>query len=156
MYLLLRRMLDAYKEQHFTNLSHARAMLFVELLRQETEGASALPEKQQRALSALAEEISLHPEAKWNTTQMSRKLHMSRATLTRMFQTEYDLPPKTFVIRQRIARAIELLTSTNHTIEAITQMVGYESVASFSNSFRQQTGKRPGQFRAAHAGRSGG
>ena len=58
--------------------------------------------------------------------------------------------PELALIRVRIDRAKKLLAETNHKIEALAGMCGYQSANSFCVAFKQATGIPPRKFRDKH------
>jgi AraC-like DNA-binding protein len=52
----------------------------------------------------------------------------------------------------RLRRAAELLATTEHTVGAIAQQVGYQNAFVFSNAFTKWIGWRPSQFRRKQHG----
>ncbi len=59
---------------------------------------------------------------------------MSPATLRRRFQAAIGLSPKAFQLRLRIDRAKQLLTTSDLSIEAISNAVGIEDAFYFSRT----------------------
>lgn len=151
MFLLLRRTLDIHRSRRIESipLAHANIRGFVALLRHELTLLRKPRHPTTEALAALVEEIQQHPGRTWNTSEMAKGLNMSRATLTRLFQEQYGLPPKALVVKERITYAIQELTSSFDSIEVIANKAGYKSQFTFSHIFKKHTGMRPGAFRRA-------
>lgn len=147
MFLLLRRILDSHRTRSNIQLARANAQALLALLRHEVTSLARPSDKHRKDLGRLVEAIRQHPEKEWKTTEMAARLRISRATLTRLFQREYGMPPKVMVIRQRIAVACEMLVRTDATIESIAASVGYHSPYTFSDLFREYTRLRPGAYR---------
>ena len=147
MFLLLRRILDFKKEQKFPELAVDHALLLSSLLKHEVQGSFGSKESRAGTLSDLMEKMTLHPEYSWDVVKMAKELHISRVTLNRHFISHYGVPPKQMLIRLRLARAMELLRSTEETIDSIAWKVGYESTSAFSTLFKSNIGVRPGEFR---------
>ena len=51
----------------------------------------------------------------------------------------------------RVARAMDLLASTNMTIEQISEKTGFGSVRTFRRAFAQVMGMQPNAYRQRHA-----
>lgn len=147
LFLLLRRALDSHKSRKDIPLARANAQCIVELLKLERSRVQVPRNRHKMAIQELADAIRIEPSRDWNTSEMAKELSISRATLTRHFLQEFGHPPKEMVIRQRIARATELLDGTQESIEVISREVGYESPFTFSNIFKKYTGLRPSQYR---------
>ncbi|TWD51732.1 transcriptional regulator FtrA [Pseudomonas sp. SJZ131] len=72
---------------------------------------------------------------------------MSERTFLRRFTEASGLSPKTWLQHQRLARARELLESTNANTEQIAERCGYRSVESFRVAFRSVVGVPPSVYR---------
>ncbi|TVM31385.1 helix-turn-helix domain-containing protein [Oceanidesulfovibrio marinus] len=81
-------------------------------------------------LSDLADEAGLSP------------FHFSR-----VFKETVGMPPRQYIIKQRMDEACRLLKESTYAIAAIAAMVGYESVSHFSSLFKRHTGMSPAGFR---------
>lgn len=151
MYLLLRRILDVNRSRSGSQRARSYSESFLELMRKEKPITNRKTKRQSRKeLDELVESIRKEPERPWVIDQMAQQLHISRATLIRLFQSEYGVPPRTLIIHQRIATASRLLIRTDSSISEVASRVGYDSAFTFSNLFLRQTGLRPGSFRKKH------
>lgn len=72
---------------------------------------------------------------------------MSRRGLHKAFQDNVGRTPGQELQRVRIERAKRLLTESDHKIEVLATMCGYQSANSFCVAFKQATGMSPKQFR---------
>jgi AraC-like DNA-binding protein len=70
----------------------------------------------------------------------------SISSFNRDFLRKFEMPPKKWIIKKRLEKAIELLTTTNLNIEQISVEVGYENVSYFITLFGKQFGISPKQF----------
>lgn len=77
----------------------------------------------------------------------------SRYHFVRLFKAAYGQTPGSYLSRRRIERAEELLRSANLTVTEICVLVGFSSLGTFSERFKEQTGSSPSAYRARHAGR---
>jgi AraC family transcriptional regulator len=68
--------------------------------------------------------------------------HFSRA-----FRTSFGAPPSLWLAKQRLARAMELLTHTRRTVDEIAVELGYSSGSQFARAFRRHVGESPLAFR---------
>ena len=66
---------------------------------------------------------------------------------SRCFQRSIRQSPMDYVNFYRIQIALELLTSTDHTITEISELCGFSSLSYFGKVFRQHTGVTPVQYR---------
>jgi LacI family transcriptional regulator len=72
---------------------------------------------------------------------------MSRRGLHKAFLDNVGRTPGQELQRVRIERAKRLLADSNHKLEVLANMCGYQSANSFCVAFKQATGKSPKQFR---------
>lgn len=78
---------------------------------------------------------------------LSREVALSPFHLIRSFRRLYKQTPHQYLIRQRIARAKELLRNSDLSITEICVAVGFESLGSFSTLFRKVAGISPSAYR---------
>ncbi len=74
-------------------------------------------------------------------------LTVSRSTLERQFAAVVGRPPGQELLRVRLARAKELLRTTDLPVSRIAAMTGYERSSSFSEFFRREAGTSPRAYR---------
>ncbi|HUA67879.1 MAG TPA: helix-turn-helix domain-containing protein, partial [Candidatus Saccharimonadales bacterium] len=72
---------------------------------------------------------------------------MSRRGLHKAFLENVGRTPGQELQRVRIEHAKRLLTESDHKMEVLASMCGYQSANSFSVAFKQATGMSPKQFR---------
>jgi len=87
------------------------------------------------------EPISLH--------SISRKACISRFHFHRLFTKVYRRTPHQYLIKRRIGHAAQLLEKENLSISDVCNLVGFESIGSFSVLFKKETGMTPSNYRAA-------
>lgn len=73
--------------------------------------------------------------------------HMSKRSLTRVFEKVMGHSPIDYLIRLRVARAAELLRSGEKKILAVASEVGFQDSNYFARQFRQVLGVSPSHFR---------
>jgi len=72
---------------------------------------------------------------------------LSRSALISRFRNSLGHPPKDEISRVRLARAQELLRTTEEPIKAIATAMRFASAEELSRFFRNQTGRSPTQYR---------
>ena len=75
---------------------------------------------------------------------------VSSAYFARVFRRTAGIAPYQYVLRHRISRAIELITSSSLDLEEIAAITGFSSQSHFSTAFRKATQMTPKTFRRAH------
>ncbi|HZF08196.1 MAG TPA: AraC family transcriptional regulator [Thermoanaerobaculia bacterium] len=78
---------------------------------------------------------------------MARAAYFSKFHFLRLFRQAYGETPARCLARLRLERARRLLETTDRSVTDICFAVGYESLASFSHSFRQYAGTPPQRYR---------
>jgi AraC-like DNA-binding protein len=83
----------------------------------------------------------------WTTSQLARRASMSPSQFTRVVKRFYKTTPKAVLLNYRMQRARDMLSFTNHTLEAIAANVGYETAFALSRAFKRHIGMSPHDFR---------
>lgn len=108
------------------------------------ERQAALPRfKLRRALAHLEAQLA----EPFDLTRLADAVGMSRFHFSRQFKRATGLSPSRYFIRERIARAQQLLQETDASIIEIGMAVGYSSPGHFAQVFRRETGVSPSQYR---------
>tara|TARA_Y100000588_G_scaffold10368_1_gene11506 strand:+ start:255 stop:545 length:291 start_codon:yes stop_codon:yes gene_type:complete len=90
-----------------------------------------------------------HYAQKLELDDLAKAAFMSRFHYVRIFKQLYGLTPRNYLRDMRVAKAKELL-KLRHSITDTCVDVGYESLSTFSNTFKKGTGYSPRQFRDLH------
>jgi AraC family transcriptional regulator of arabinose operon len=77
---------------------------------------------------------------------------LSRSRLIELFINEKGMPVMTFIERERMRRAANLLTLTELTVKEIARLVGYDDPSHFSRRFHAVHGRSPLTYRQAKGG----
>ncbi len=145
LFLLLRRILDAHRYRRVDAIALAQtyARTLVDLMQHEIFVMGCPTQPYAAELHHLINEMHENPGADWNVRAMADRLHVSVRKLYRIFKAEYGMPPREMVIKQRMAYAAQELSRTPKSVGEIAASIGYTSLYSFSNLFKQQTGLSP-------------
>jgi AraC-like DNA-binding protein len=92
--------------------------------------------------------IDDHFDQPLSLDRIAQQVHVSRFHFLRAFRQAYDETPHAYLTRLRMAHARELLAATELSVTDICLTVGYESLGSFSTSFRRHVGHSPYNYRA--------
>lgn len=84
----------------------------------------------------------------WSVAALAAQVGCSRATLARRFTDLVGEPPMGYLAGWRIALAADLLGSSDLTVEAIAQRVGYANAFALSVAFKRLRGVSPRSYRA--------
>lgn len=74
--------------------------------------------------------------------------HLSPSRLSHLFAGNVGMPPMRYLELRRIEAAQALLLSTNESVRAIAEQVGFSNPYHFSTRFRRRVGLAPRAFRA--------
>ncbi|GAL59193.1 putative AraC family transcriptional regulator [Pseudescherichia vulneris NBRC 102420] len=87
-----------------------------------------------------------------NIDSLAKFCSMSRRTLTRHFQAATGMTIGDWLNSERLQRSQELLESTDHSIEVVSSMSGFQSPISFRQSFKARFSVSPSEWRRAFRG----
>ncbi|KGE73489.1 helix-turn-helix domain-containing protein [Spirochaeta lutea] len=79
--------------------------------------------------------------------QIADQLRYSVSHISAIFKTAYGETIKQYITNLRLAKARELLISTDHKVETIGKETGYDNVGSFVKIFKAYMGETPKEFR---------
>ena len=78
---------------------------------------------------------------------LARVASVSEAHFIRTFRATFGETPHRYLQRRRVERAMFLLRATDHSVTDICLDVGFNSLGSFSRSFREIVGESPASYR---------
>ncbi|AVP97776.1 hypothetical protein C7S18_11460 [Ahniella affigens] len=87
------------------------------------------------------------PAHAWTLEELARAAGLSRTVLAERFRTALGDTPLNHLRTLRMQRAMHLLSTTEHALERIAGLVGYQDAFGFSKVFKRCTGMAPRQFR---------
>ena len=79
---------------------------------------------------------------------LARIAHVSEAHFIRTFRATFGETPHRYLQRRRVERAMFLLRETDRSVTDICLDVGFNSLGTFSRTFRDITGETPTYYRA--------
>ncbi len=126
--------------------------LFVQVLRAAMQagwcegllGAIADPQIS-KALAAIHET----PARPWTLQDLAARAGLGRTAFAERFRELTGVTPANYLVQWRMQLATDLLTSTDESMLAIAEAVGYDSEPAFRKAFRRETGRPPGEVRRA-------
>lgn len=104
-------------------------------------------------LSGLLDWMRTHLATAHTIDALAARAAMSPRTLQREFRAATGLAPYQWLVRERVARARELLETSRLAPERIAQLVGLRSGESLRHHFRRLVGTAPAQYRRRFARR---
>ncbi len=96
----------------------------------------------------LLDEFFTHLPLERNTlTDLAERLHMSVSQTQRLVKSHYGMSFQQKLIQSKIQKSKRLISTTDLSLEEISQRVGYNSYNAFFEAFLAQTGESPSQHR---------
>jgi len=120
---------------HWTELVHNYVLRF------------AQPFEKDNRLWLLWKRVADNLREDWSLDRLTREAGYSKEHLRRLCQSQMGRGPMHQVIYLRMHRAAELLATSDQTIEAVADQVGYRNPFVFSNAFAKWIGWRPSEYR---------
>lgn len=80
--------------------------------------------------------------------QLAEQVGLSKYHFLRSFTKAVGMTPNDYVNRKRIEHSIQLLLSTENSLEQIAQAVGYSNASYYIRVFRKMLGQTPATFRS--------
>lgn len=81
--------------------------------------------------------------------QLADHFSVSHSSLYRKFIKRYQMSPKRFLLEYRIDRACILLSTTDHSVQEVSNSVGFDDPFYFSRVFKEIRGVSPRRYAAA-------
>jgi AraC-like DNA-binding protein len=81
--------------------------------------------------------------------------HVSPAHFSRQFRATFGETPHRYLQRRRVERAMELLRETELPVTDVCFDVGFNSLGTFSRTFREIVGESPSAYRVRFSGEAG-
>jgi AraC-like DNA-binding protein len=133
-------------------LGRLSELMFVEAIRRHL---NSLPAEQTGWLAGLRDRFVgraltlLHskPAHPWTVEELAREVGLSRSSIAERFAHFVGQPPMHYLTHWRIQMAAELLSSSNASVAAIAEDVGYDSEAAFNRVFKKLAGAPPATWR---------
>jgi AraC-like DNA-binding protein len=120
---------------HWVELIHGSVLRFAQPLEHDDQ------------LRLLWNRVSTSLGEDWTLDRLTREAGYSKEHLRRLCQRQMGRGPIHQITYLRMRRASELLATTEKTIEAIANEVGYKNPFVFSNAFAKWIGWRPSEYR---------
>lgn len=112
-----------------------------------TEEMPKHEKQQQERLQLMLSFIHQNYSSPITLQEIADAAHLSISESTRSFKKTIHTTPYDYLIKYRIKKSSELLTSTDYTITEIARRVGFNHVNHFIQSFKKYHGKTPKDHR---------
>lgn len=117
----------------------------VEMIRMTAETKSTKPIRQAKQY------VEEHYREKILLEDIAAVVDLNPVYFSALFKKETDMNFSTYLINVRMERAKKMLTSTNETIAAVGDAVGYSDQKYFSQLFKKVVGVKPAIYRRLHS-----
>lgn len=104
------------------------------------------PELLRRLLRA-KDRMDAASHEEWPVRRLARVSGVSEAHFARSFKEAFGVPPHRYLLTRRIERAAALLRDTDLSVTEIAFETGWKSLGTFGRTFRDVTGRSPGELR---------
>ncbi len=123
--------------------------VLLDLLDQPTRNnpLSSTQAAHQRQISQLVADIRTQPHRLPTVEQMAEQVGLSEAHFSRIFHQAMGQTARDFLVETRLHAARELLSTTDLSIGAIAERLGYADIYFFSRQFKRKTGITPTDYR---------
>lgn len=105
-------------------------------------------------MNELMDYLRSHIDTPHSVDSLARFVSMSRRTFTRHFIKATGMSVSDWMTAERLQRSQELLETTDHSIEKIAGLSGFNSPVSFRQSFRSRFNVSPSEWRKTFRGPS--
>lgn len=86
------------------------------------------------------------------TEDLCKNFFLNRQQLYTIFRESFSVPVKQYVLERKIARAKQLLSTTNVSVTAVAERTGFADYNNFIQRFKKMTGVTPLQYRKRKKG----
>jgi transcriptional regulator GlxA family with amidase domain len=101
-----------------------------------------------RRLLRAKDRMDAASQEEWPVSRLAEVSCVSATHFARSFKEAFGLPPHRYLLTRRIEKAVTLLRETELPITDIAFSTGWKSLGTFGRTFRDITGKNPGDIRA--------
>lgn len=135
-----------------TVINYLTSILFIQAMRVYINSTGNCDRCWLRALKdpGIGKAINLihrYPEKSWTAKDLADKVQMSRTAFFVKFRDLVGEPPNKYLTRWRMHKASQILRLEQVNLHQVAHLIGYESEAAFSKTFKQWMGKSPGVYR---------
>jgi AraC-like DNA-binding protein len=104
-----------------------------------------------RRLGQSLKAIHRNPSQGWTVASLAREAGMSRTVFAERFKKLAGWAPLHYLTQWRLEKARSLLAESPHSVAAIADSVGYQSLAAFNRAFKKHTNQTPGAYKRQHS-----
>lgn len=135
------------KEKHTKNpVEHLLIEVFNQYVRQQKEAKKKLPDWAIELKDIIQDQIDTNLSL--SLKDISQELNVHPAYLSREFSKHFDnLSFGDYIRKQRMEKAIELITASKHPLSEIAYLTGFSDQSHFTRIFKKHTGTSPSEYK---------
>lgn len=107
---------------------------------------AATAARRKAAVEDVKELLSLRPDVGWTLAELASAVALSPFHLARVFREQVGVPVHQYVVRNRIAKALEAMRHGETDLSRLAQDHGFAHHSHFTSTFRAAFGMTPSQF----------
>lgn len=140
---------NAYRKELFRNPIYDLAWCAntINIIRLYTEARQKYVHSSHHDFQPVLQYMKEHLCHAITTDELSELVHMQPNYFIRRFKSSYGLPPIAYHARLRLYKAMELLASTEDSIDEISHAVGMEDTSYFARFFKKHCKITPSEYR---------
>ena len=142
---------NGYTPQQMIHAAHALAHLLAVMIRHRHENWREQPDARQKINRTLAY-MKEHLGQPLRLDRLAAMANLSRSRYAALFKAQTDFAPIDYFIRLRMHQACQWLDTTNFSVKAIANRLGYDDPLYFSRVFRSVNEVSPIEYRRQHKG----
>jgi AraC-like DNA-binding protein len=122
-------------------------LALLELLRSREQPRNGLNANQERMIGEVIRFIRTHVGRRIDYRELAAEVNLSPQYLSVLFKKGTGVSLKEFITRERLKRAMHLLTETKMNVTEVAEALGYANVYLFSKQFKQHYAAPPSHYR---------
>lgn len=91
--------------------------------------------------------VRADPAHRATPAELATLVGLSPDYFTRLFSRTFGVPPRVWLVQERLNRAARALAESTRTVSSVARSLGYDDVTAFSHQFKQHTGVSPRDYR---------
>ena len=115
--------------------------------RSDVDGRPQARRRRAEQARAAAVALAARPEESWSLDALSRRVHSSPFHLARSFRGELGEPVHQYLLRLRLARALEAVLDSDEALTGIALRLGFATPSHFTAAFRKSYSVTPSTLR---------
>ena len=148
---LLKPFQDGELEASIQRLLHVNNTTMSEITALENELVPLKPKSEisNKCVQNAIEYIEKHfRDTDFSIGKLAESMGVSEGHISRLFKTEAGISINNYLTRYRIRKAMDYLKDVSIKVYEVADMIGYQDIAYFSNTFKKLVGKSPSDYQS--------